>query len=182
MLGRRIDVEALELYIKEGESDPETGAATPEKVTDAKKAVASLAEKDDLVKESIEKKKVAKKSTPPPPSLATEPETATLSVSSASKRPSGEESADSRKKAKKSPPKLTKPKKEYVGDRVAKFFDDDDPFFGTIEECWYDSEDDMDLWRIVYDDEDTEDLQEEELLEVLALYEKEKAGDPKKKE
>ena len=184
-------IEALKLYIKVGEKDLETGGGalhqkekppTGEKINDAQKAANALAEKDGPVKDSIERKKQPKKSTPPPPPLASEPETATIvtgSASAALKRPS-EEIVDSRKKAKESSPKLKKPKKAYVGDRVAKRFDDE-VYFGTVNEFWYDSDDELELWRIVYDDDDTEDLPEDEFLEVLALYEKKKAGDPKQK-
>lgn len=158
-----------------GEKDRYAGAPRAEKINGAKEAANTLAEKDKLVKKSIEEKEKKKKSTPPAPSLAPESET-TLS----SKRPTAEASGGSRKKAKKYPSGLTKPEKEYAGDRVAKYFGDD-VYFGTVGEFWYDSEDEESLWRIDYDDGDKEDLAKDEFVEALKLYQKQKGKDPKRK-
>lgn len=133
------------------------------------------------MKKSIEvRSQPPKKATPtppPPPSLASENESASA------KRASDEKETGQRKKAKKSPTpppprKLTKPEKEYDGDRIAKLFDED-VYFGTVGEYWYDSEETkVYLWRIKYDDGDEEDVEKNEFLGMLELYEKNKADDP----
>ena len=66
-----------------------------------------------------------------------------------------------------------------VGRRVAKVFDEG-IFFGTIREFLpVGSVEGVpnDLWSILYDDEDEEDLAHEDIKAMLALYEKEKKND-----
>jgi len=168
--------------MKVGEKDRDAGQSSKEgdpprgeKITGAQKAATTLAEKDEVVKKSIEEKEQAKKSTPPPPSMTSEPE---LAASSA-KRPA-EETPGARKKTKKSTSKPTKQGKDYEGDRVAKDFDGE-IYFGIVGDVWRDSDEEVDLWRITYDDNDAEDMDKKELLKALKLYEKEKAKDPKLK-
>ena len=67
----------------------------------------------------------------------------------------------------------------YVGRRLAKIFDDGLLYFGTIME-WKppeEGEDDYDLWRVVYDDNDREDMDERELDLCLQMYELRKMED-----
>ena len=66
-----------------------------------------------------------------------------------------------------------------VGRRVAKVFDEG-IFFGTIREFLPNGSVEgapYDLWSVVYDDEDEEDLANKEIKAMLALYEKEKNND-----
>lgn len=192
-----VSVEALELYIKLGEKDRDAGESSresqlprSEKISGAQEAANALAKKDDKVKESIEKKQ-PKKPTPPPPAAAQasgEPESAPkrpapAETSVSEEKPTGRMETSGpapRKKVKKSPPTLTKPEFQYEGDRVAKYFAGE-VYFGTVGEYWFDNESKDYFWRITYDDGDAEDVKEGEFLELLELYEKEKANDPSQK-
>ena len=62
-----------------GEKDRYAGPPRAEKINGAKEAANTLAEKDKLVKKSIEEKEKKKKSTPPAPSLGPESETTSSS-------------------------------------------------------------------------------------------------------
>lgn len=174
-----VSTEALKLYMNVGEKDRSSkeGSEAPkgEKINGAKEAANVLAEKDKLVKKSIEEKekKEKQKSTPSAPPLAPESET-----TSSSKRPATETSGGPRKKAK-IPTGLAKPETEYEGDRVAKYFDKD-LYFGTVGEHWYDSDDEENLWRINYDDGDQEDLAKVDFIKALKLYEREMRNDPQR--
>jgi len=70
-------------------------------------------------------------------------------------------------------------KKSFAGRRVAKHFDGV-LYFGTIE-YWSPAsmnEDNVDLWRVRYDDDDQEDYEKEDLDRYLSLYERNKKDDP----
>jgi pantothenate kinase type III len=69
--------------------------------------------------------------------------------------------------------------KDYLNDRVAKVFDDRKTYFGTIKE--YSSDADGNLWRIFYDDGDTEDYDEHDIKASIILYEQKKKNDPEHK-
>jgi hypothetical protein len=68
----------------------------------------------------------------------------------------------------------------YVGQRIAKYFDDV-LYFGTIKEfkpSQTKKKRDLDLWFVFYDDEDQEDLDKRQLLHHLKLYGLQKGQDP----
>jgi hypothetical protein len=77
---------------------------------------------------------------------------------------------------------LTKDPQSFVGQRIAKYFEmgarDLQLFFGSIAE--YVQDDGEEWWHIVYDDDDSEDMEADPLLTGLLLYEKQKHEDPKK--
>jgi hypothetical protein len=76
---------------------------------------------------------------------------------------------------------LTKDPQSVVGKRIAKYFEmgikELQLFFGTIAE--YVQDDGEEWWHIVYDDDDSEDLEVDLLLKALLLYEMQKHEDPK---
>jgi hypothetical protein len=75
---------------------------------------------------------------------------------------------------------------EYLGMRVAKWFNSDDApeldiFFGTVDEVKTDPSDNKTWWHVTYDDDDSEDIDLKELKELLKLYEENKKNDPEAK-
>ena len=154
------------MQILQGVSKPPTG----QKIDLAKTAAKVLATENVMVKAAIEKKN--KKETPPLSAEATKPTEPPVITPSLKRSSPGEDSV-ARKKAKKG---LTKPKEDYKGDRIAKKFDKK-VYFGAIKEYWYNDEDGKDYWDVTYDDGDTEDFSEDELVQALTLYEKHKAKD-----
>ena len=70
-------------------------------------------------------------------------------------------------------------KKQFVGRRVAKRFAGE-VYFGTIVEFSpaSDMAEGLDLWRVSYDDGDSEDYDEKDLEKYLKLYDRKKADDP----
>lgn len=70
---------------------------------------------------------------------------------------------------------ILKNPKAYVGRRVAKFFDGDGLFFGTINKLKpirsSDADEQLLLWKVVYDDEDKEEYDIDDMVEYLKLYE-----------
>jgi len=79
------------------------------------------------------------------------------------------------------PAKSTFDPQSYVGRRVAKYFDTE-LYYGSVREYTPpdQNEDFVDLWNILYDDGDFEDLERNEMDECFELYRKNEAGDPKK--
>ena len=75
---------------------------------------------------------------------------------------------------------------QFVGRRVAKYFFDEGlngeltKFFGTITRYDTFSNDDLECWRIEYDDGDSEDMERKELLHAIALEEKQETPKVKK--
>lgn len=70
--------------------------------------------------------------------------------------------------------------RSFIGMRIAKFFDDPKvPYFGTLTEFSPARENDssLDLWRVNYDDGDSEDFEDIERKKFLKLYEKHKDMD-----
>jgi hypothetical protein len=122
---------------------------------------------------------------------------ATMQVSGAhdSMTPSGK-----RGRPAKSPPNLPVSSKKkakkvgartrYLGERVAKVFEQEDemgqPFqeiyFGTIDQYVATSDDQNPLWHVQYDDDDEEEFDEKDVLASLKFYTKEKKNDPNPKE
>ena len=97
--------------------------------------------------------------------------------------------AASNKKARTDPPppaELTKidtnttSGENFVGRRVAKYFVDT-LYYGSVSEFYGKNivEEQVDLWHIIYDDGDSEDIDAEALLDCFVLYTRNKAGDPK---
>ena len=80
---------------------------------------------------------------------------------------------------------ILKSPKAYVGRRVAKFFDGDGLFFGTINKLKPSKLDTADeitlLWKVVYDDEDKEEYDVDDMVEYLKLYEANAEKDPNPK-
>lgn len=73
-------------------------------------------------------------------------------------------------------------KRSYIGRRVAKYFGKE-LYFGTIA-SWDPAaivDDKLDLWRVEYDDGDSEDFELFEVEEGQKLYQQEKKRDPKLK-
>jgi len=70
--------------------------------------------------------------------------------------------------------------KACVGSRIAKFFQDNDLYFGTIETYIPSSQTDdkVDLWNVVYDDGDVEDFELDEVQQGLVLYMEYEDKDP----
>jgi hypothetical protein len=175
-----MSTEALELYIKVGEKGHDTQKPPGgQKIDLAVAAANTLATTNDLVTAAIEKNTrkdpphlsaEAAKSAEPPAQAAPAQAAASLKQSPAPEEPV-------KKKAKKG---LTKSMEEYKGDRIAKKFDKD-VYFGTIIDCWVDDEDGKPFWDVRYDDDDTEDFSEDELVKALNLYNKHKAKDAKAK-
>jgi hypothetical protein len=80
-------------------------------------------------------------------------------------------------KSARKPPKSVPNDRGFVGRRVAKSFDDE-WYLGTVT-YWTPpdmSEEGIDLWRVVYDDDDQEDFELVEVKKYLGLYEEEKAN------
>ena len=71
----------------------------------------------------------------------------------------------------------------FVGSRVAKFFDGDGLFFGTIKKYkphpLEDGDENVNLWKVVYDDNDKEECDIDDMVEYLKLYENNADKDPK---
>jgi hypothetical protein len=69
--------------------------------------------------------------------------------------------------------------KDFIGCRVAKFFDVD-LYFGTVSRFMPSEyvEEKVDIWAIEYDDGDKEDFDASELQEHLALYDVQQGKDP----
>mmetsp|Transcript_10172 Transcript_10172/g.11812 ORF Transcript_10172/g.11812 Transcript_10172/m.11812 type:complete len:535 (+) Transcript_10172:230-1834(+) len=58
---------------------------------------------------------------------------------------------------------------KYIGSKMAKEFDDDTIYFGTVVK-YYESGEEEPLWSIEYDDGDAEDMNEEELVQAMAFH------------
>lgn len=69
---------------------------------------------------------------------------------------------------------------DFIGRRVAKYFDEV-LFFGTVDYIHKDEEDDSQLWHVHYDDGDEEDFDYDQLKEALLLHEEMQAKDDKKR-
>jgi pantothenate kinase type III len=186
-----------------GESSRESQPRQPPigaKISGAQNAASKLATKDKAVEEYIQGKKRAQQSKTS--TRAPEPTAKAAAVTQAAKddtvkKPAVEPKKRGRppknktpasgaeppkqvaKKPKNAPPGLKKADEEYVGDRVAKDFDNK-LFFGTVKEVWYDKKSRENLWLIKYDDSDEEDVYRDDLVELLNYYEKEKHNDDKK--
>mmetsp|Transcript_33504 Transcript_33504/g.78987 ORF Transcript_33504/g.78987 Transcript_33504/m.78987 type:complete len:574 (+) Transcript_33504:102-1823(+) len=69
--------------------------------------------------------------------------------------------------------------KKYIGQRIAKYFPEDDDsetmYFGTIDR--YSSK--SSLWHVMYDDDDQEEFDKDEIRAGILLYAKNKDGDKK---
>ena len=88
--------------------------------------------------------------------------------------------------AKRPRPTLTKKKeddpKQYVGQRIAKYFDDPTPenpnqqviYFGTIDKV----DKDNSFWHVRYDDDDDEEFDFREIRAGILFYAKNKKDDP----
>lgn len=153
------------------------------KAKDAEEALKLLVEKSKAVQNLVESRKPKKR---PPPAPA--------------KPSNGDKTGQeqSAKKNKTNPDESTAPAvtidgvstaskdtfnpRSWIGRRTAKYFNDDELFYGSIREFTpaSENEDKIDLWGVVYDDNDCEDLEKDEIMECLSLYRKNEAGDPKK--
>ena len=71
---------------------------------------------------------------------------------------------------------LKKKPKAYLGRRACKYFEGDGLFFGTITDYRFEGKH---FWKIVYDDEDEEEFDVDDMMEFLQLYE-DKAHEDKK--
>ena len=67
----------------------------------------------------------------------------------------------------------------FIQRRVAKQFEDDEVYFGTITQ--YDESEPPPFWKVHYDDGDEEDYEKKDLIKALKLYDKEEGNDPSKK-
>jgi hypothetical protein len=141
------------------------------KLKDAGEAAAALEAKSATVKKRLKARKPPPAPVPPPPAPPVKDAAGQLPRSK--KRKTVEPPA--------APPPPVRPPgapdpNSYVGRRLAKHFEVDGVkgakelllFFGKVTAYFA-----SDSWfRVVYDDNDTEDLFEEELLEFFALYDK----------
>ena len=60
---------------------------------------------------------------------------------------------------------------DYVGCRVAKYFESDGLYFGTVKKfSTRKADDDVDLWKIIYDDEDKEEYDIDDMVTYLSNY------------
>jgi len=159
----RLSIDALELFSKEGEKPPKNNVQ------------AMMADEDPVETKKSKARETAHRLFESQPKLRED-------IENAKKR-----KADSPKKSPpKKKPRTSEKGRKYVGRRVAKNFLRDpsvpgeyDVFFGTVMATEVDSE--GTLWNIVYDDEDQEDYDEEDLNVGLMLYEEQKKLDPKNK-
>jgi len=118
----------------------------------------------------------AKKAKATPVTTPTVEDGSTPSTSSKTKEPNS---------AKSSAKSASKTGKSWVGKRVAKYFlsadNTEDLFFGTCKiyrpKGHDDNESDEDIWYIIYDDGDEEDLDREDMLNALDLYSQKKGED-----
>jgi hypothetical protein len=166
--------DALQLYIQSGENSKTTDETLrlrhENKLKDAKEVVAVLEAKSAAVRALLESRKARKK---PPPVVAAAVDVVQPPLA---------------KKRKTSKTPLKSPPVDplsYIGKRVANLFPldgVDEVFFGSITEFAAAESvvDKVDLWTVVYDDNDTEDLEKSELRKCLALYEKNKHSDTKR--
>ena len=172
--------DALQLYIQSGEKSKTTDQTLrlrhENKLKDAKEVVAVLEAKSAAVRALLESRKARKK---PPPVVAA-PLRAAAAVDVV------QPPLAKKRKTSKTPPKSPPVDPlSYIGKRVANLFPldgVDEVFFGSITEFAAAESvvDKVDLWTVVYDDNDTEDLEKSELRKCLALYEKNKHSDTKR--
>jgi type IV secretory pathway VirB10-like protein len=114
----------------------------------------------------------------PPPADEEEAASSPTAAESTTKRSSPPAEAAPAKKAK-TPKKKKKKGGEYVGLRVAKYFEGGDGlelFYGEVDR--YDES--SKFWHITYDDDDQEEMDKAGLKEALKLYEENKKDDPAK--
>lgn len=158
----------------------------------AKEAAEILAEKIVKVKESVAKRNAEKQKAKAAASAARSNKRATPASSGGStdgnKLASGKKSKTG-KKGKGAGPAYTgkDPAKEpnsVVGLRIAKYFQDNELYFGKIEDFYpqKDTDDKVDLWNVVYDDGDVEDFELDEVQNGLEIYAENKDKDPNAEE
>jgi hypothetical protein len=83
--------------------------------------------------------------------------------------------------------KMVEKRSLYLGERVAKVFEQEDetgqPFqelyFGNIDRHVSTSDNENPLWHVQYDDDDEEEFDEKDVKAAIKLYVKEKINDPK---
>lgn len=68
--------------------------------------------------------------------------------------------------------------KTYIGKRIAKWFEDDELYFGTVDQVSRQDEKET-WWHVVYDDGDQEEFDIKQLRRALADLEENKSSDPK---
>jgi hypothetical protein len=61
------------------------------------------------------------------------------------------------------------PEKDYTGYYVANFFNGD-LFYGMVKDWHYNNDNSWYLWHIHYDDNDVEDIEDDELMTALKLF------------
>jgi hypothetical protein len=175
-------------------------------MTDALRAADSILAKSDMLKEHV--KKVANAAKPKPPArssanistivLPTSPNVDKLSFS-ADKATNGAHAATTtsakRGRLPKSPDdppasgkkaKTVSKRSKYLGERVAKVFEQEDetgqPFrqlyFGNIDRYVATADESNPLWHVQYDDDDEEEFDEKDVTSAIKLYAKEKKNDP----
>lgn len=94
-----------------------------------------------------------------------------------------EEKTKAKKRPRPNPKKEKDDPKKYIGQRLAKFFDNPTPknpdkqiiYFGTIDKFTTDNL----LWHITYDDDDEEEFDFNEIRDAILLYAKNKEYDEK---
>jgi hypothetical protein len=154
------------------------------KVKDAEEAAKLLAEKSSSVKALIESRTNKKRPALPPATAVNVGGTVPEQQSAKKMKPNESASvlAAAEASTTTSPTKSAFDPQSYVGRRAAKYFDSE-LYYGLVREYTPpdQNEDGVDLWNILYDDGDYEDLERKELDECFALYKKNEAGDPKKK-
>lgn len=168
--------ECLELYVKEGEKPNKTPPGLDHMKDTAPKIAERQAKSFGAVQkiqkecpEIVEGMKAKEQTQPAPAAQAS----STNGSSSAKKRdstsPKAAAAGSAAKKKKRVDPK------EYLGRRVAKWFDDGTGsnemaiFFGTVDQIK--TEDGgTDMWHITYEDDDDEDVYLKELLQLFRLY------------
>ncbi|KAL3923294.1 MAG: hypothetical protein SGILL_001733 [Bacillariaceae sp.] len=84
------------------------------------------------------------------------------------------------KKRGRNPNLFTGDAREYINQRVAKWFDDD-LYFGTIKSISHQGEGGDVWWHVLYDDDDQEDFDVRQLRKGLKDYEENQSSDPKNK-
>lgn len=143
------------------------------KAKDAAEAAGLLAEKSIAVKELIESRK-PKKRPPPPPAPAVHDGDGSSQQQSAKKMKPTDSTGTPAPAAEVDP-------QSYVGRRVAKYFDVV-LYYGSVREYTPPdlNDESVDLWNILYDDGDNEDLERKELDECFDLYRRNETGDPEK--
>ncbi|KAL3905419.1 MAG: hypothetical protein SGILL_009685, partial [Bacillariaceae sp.] len=157
--------DAIRLYLEVGEDGPEinTQAWVEKKKTATQVVAAKLVETNGIAKarqQELDQAAAAGKSVADAMSGAVP----------AKKKRAREDKDDPATKTKEVANSIqSRDPREFLGRRVAKFFDDD-LFFGYVDFEKKDEEDGEQLWHVTYDDDDQEDYDHKDLKNGMLLY------------